>query len=112
MEDADFAEEEPEDEAYFRLGEQDEQFRDYASLALKEDHVNRFASCSCSPLTQQSMVSSGMQDELQALMPHSLWKDWLPRRATSCQRLSVEPMSSRCRSAAGLCGFARMAASS
>ena len=43
MEDADFAEEEPADEAYFRLGEQDEQFRDYASLALKEDHVNRCA---------------------------------------------------------------------
>lgn len=54
-EDADFAEEEPADDDYFRLGEQDEQFRDYASLALKEDHTNRRArrlsthDCSCDP---------------------------------------------------------------
>ena len=44
MEDADWAEEEPADEDYFRLGEQDEQFHDYADLPLKEDHPNR---CSC-----------------------------------------------------------------
>ena len=43
VEDADFAEEDPAEDDYFRLGEQDEQFRDYASLALKEDHVNRCA---------------------------------------------------------------------
>ena len=43
VEDADFAEEDPAEDDYFRLGEQDEQFRDYAALALKEDHVNRYA---------------------------------------------------------------------
>ncbi len=43
VEDADFAEEDAAEDDYFRLGEQDEQFRDYASLALKEDHVNRCA---------------------------------------------------------------------
>jgi len=43
VEDADFAEEDAAEDDYFRLGEQDEQFRDYASLALKEDHANRCA---------------------------------------------------------------------
>ena len=59
MEDADFAEEEPEDEAYFRLGEQDEQFRDYASLALKDDHVNRCAAGSY--LTSSTSALFGWQ---------------------------------------------------
>ena len=34
--------EEDEDE-YFRLGEQDEEFKDYGSLSLKLDHQNRRA---------------------------------------------------------------------
>ena len=51
VEDADFAEEEPADDDYFRLGEQDEQFRDYASLALKDDHANR---CACADAASAS----------------------------------------------------------
>ena len=61
VEDADFAEEDPAEDDYFRLGEQDEQFRDYASLALKEDHVNRCVRADAARFAAQSPLSSRIE---------------------------------------------------
>ena len=34
------------EDEYFRLGQEDNEFKDYSSLKLKPDHQNRFASLS------------------------------------------------------------------